>query len=231
MLRPKATKISLTRAEIRHLGSKEGFPRYLYRGPVSIPRRPDESTFGPGRDLPVQDAGFRTCPPEPRSITARAGSDESSFIQNARLSTPAHRCEQVPETVPPYGRTLMAPQPSRRLTKTPSQGSKASEGTGSPGDLTASAKNLRITESAGSPGLITESSPLDTSALHEFNTQLLSRNVGYLRTSRAEYAPPSLIMSKQHHDGALATSKYQSAPSPPAAAAEPMVKRVVSGTS
>lgn len=111
-------------------------------------------------------------PPKPSSMVDTPGRNESSFAQNVRLSTPGHRREQAPETVPPCGQTLTVPRPARRLNETPYQGSKASEDVSSPGGLTASAGSLRITESLGNPGPITESSPLGTNALHESNTAL-----------------------------------------------------------
>lgn len=238
MLRPKITRISLTRAEIKHLELKEGFPRFLYHGPVFIAQCPGEPTLGRGRDLPaVRDAGFRTRPQEPSNTTDRSGSDESSSTQDARLSTPDHHHEQAPEDVLAYGRsqssrwTLTVPRPARGLAEMSNQGAEASGDRNIAGGLTACARSLRIAKSVGDLGPSAESSLLDTNALHESNTQLLSQDVGYPRTSRAEYAPSSVIMPKRLRDGVSAIPEYQSAPSPPAAAGEPIVQLVVSGTS
>lgn len=238
MLRPNATRISLTRVEIKHLELKEGFRRFLCHGPVSIAQRPGEPTLGPGRDLPpIRNAGFRTRPPEPSSVADRFGSDESSSTQDARLSAPGHHHEPVPEDVLAYGRTQSSrstptvPRPACGLAEMSNQGTKASEDRSIAGGLTACARSLRTAKSAGSPGPSAESSLLDTNALHESNTQLLSQDVCYPQTSRTEYAPSSAIMPKQLRDGVSAIPEYQSASFPPAAAGEPIAQPVVSGTS
>lgn len=194
MLRPKATRIALSRAEIRHLELGEGLPRYPPHGPVSIARLPEEPILSPSRDLhPVRDAGFRTRTPEPSNITAMSRSDEAPSTQNARLSTRGYHREQVLEIVVSYGgtqsirRMLTVPWPARGLAETPRQNSKTSEDRSSPGGLAASARNLRIAEIVGSPGPNTESSSLGTNALHETNAQLLGQDVGY-----PEHPAPSM---------------------------------------
>lgn len=136
MLRPNATKIIITRDEIRHLGSKGPFPRYLYDDHrLSLAPRSDWSTVNPVPNLHVaRGLQLRT---RTRAIgnVETSGSDETSTLHASQPLNPGHDHGQGPEAIVAFvgtrgnrPRRAML-QASRGLHETPQQSPEASEDT------------------------------------------------------------------------------------------------------
>lgn len=158
MLRPNATRIVLTRDEIRHLRSREALPRYHYHDGLSIAQRSDGPALNPVANLHIaRDLPFRTRPQGPRHAET-SGSDETSSTQSTLPSSPGHDYEQGLETIVSFVGTQGTSRPpavlreGRGLRGAPRQSPETSEDTSDPRNLSPSTRDAHSTpeEVAGS---------------------------------------------------------------------------------
>lgn len=135
MLRPNATKIIITRDEIRHLGSKGPFPRYLKDDRLSLAPRSDWSTINPVPNLHVARGLHLRTRTRGIDYVGTSGSDETSALHASQPLNPSRNYGQSPETIVAFvgmrgnrPRRVM-PRASRGPHETPQLSPEASEDT------------------------------------------------------------------------------------------------------